>query len=246
MSDRGAVPPGRPARATHVQAREFADDGAQLLLDGLLGVLDLPHVELADARDLEARPDDRGRLPLRPSEHNVDDVIARGHRGDALEVVQHHRRGAMLYSAIFCSSVPAPNNAMRGRVCLGGQGQLDSLCHGMVVSLSGTGAVAGHRGAVLRQGVKWQGWHGASPRLHAACACSHLDGPSALHVLRGAAERRAGCRESVDDPSPHGSCAERKEPPRRERWRGPLSVACRGCGWRPHVCCGEQWSRPAA
>lgn len=77
-------------RVDVVKAREVLDDGGQLLVIRLLRELDLAHVKLPDPREGIVLVDDCGRLTLRPGEHNVDKVLARGHHRDLLEIVLHH------------------------------------------------------------------------------------------------------------------------------------------------------------
>ena len=70
-----------------VDARELGEDVGELLVDRLLRVLDLLHVELADARDVVALVHDGRRLALRLGEDDVDEVLAGRDDGDPLEVV---------------------------------------------------------------------------------------------------------------------------------------------------------------
>ena len=65
-----------------VDAGEVLEDLGELLVPRGLGVLDLAHVELADAGDGVAAVDHRGGLALRSGQDDVDEVLRRGHLGD--------------------------------------------------------------------------------------------------------------------------------------------------------------------
>ena len=69
-------------RVDVVDAGEVLEDLGELLVPRGLGVLDLAHVELADAGDGVAAVDYRGGLALRAGQDDVDEVLRRGHLGD--------------------------------------------------------------------------------------------------------------------------------------------------------------------
>ncbi len=86
----GKAGKGRGGAGTHIEDGEVGEDLRELVVQRLLRVLDLAHVELANAADRVAGVHDGGRLALRARERDVDKVLARRHGLDLLEVVQHH------------------------------------------------------------------------------------------------------------------------------------------------------------
>lgn len=73
-----------------VELRKFVQDGRQLVVERLLGELDLSGVELADSGYLEVFADDRRRLALGAREDNVDEVLGGRNHRDLLEVIVAH------------------------------------------------------------------------------------------------------------------------------------------------------------
>ena len=80
-------------RMNLIQARELLQDGAQLLVEGRLRELDLPHVELPDAVYRAALVNHRRRASLRLGQDNVHKVLGRRNDRQTFEVVLHHRGG---------------------------------------------------------------------------------------------------------------------------------------------------------
>mmetsp|Transcript_4667 Transcript_4667/g.9863 ORF Transcript_4667/g.9863 Transcript_4667/m.9863 type:complete len:282 (-) Transcript_4667:279-1124(-) len=92
------------------EAGGVLEDLGEAFVDGLLGELDLAHVERSDPRDLVPRMNHRGRPTLRPRQHHVHH-LRRGRDGThLLEVVNGHgcerkrlaRGGLPLVPSFFC------------------------------------------------------------------------------------------------------------------------------------------------
>mmetsp|Transcript_38297 Transcript_38297/g.114685 ORF Transcript_38297/g.114685 Transcript_38297/m.114685 type:complete len:752 (-) Transcript_38297:278-2533(-) len=72
------------------EAGKIVEDLSETIRDGLLGELDLAHVERPDASNLVPRMDDGRRPPLRPGQHDVDHLGRPRHRLHLLEVIHGH------------------------------------------------------------------------------------------------------------------------------------------------------------
>ena len=78
-------------RVNVVKAWELVQHARQLVVPGLLGELDLSHVELLHPVDAPPRVTLGRRFALRAGQDNkVDEVLRRGHWRDPFEVVQRH------------------------------------------------------------------------------------------------------------------------------------------------------------
>ena len=84
-----AVQTGLPCW-THVKNGKLVQNCAKFLIERVLGELDFAHVEVADATDFEVFVDDRGGLPLRFREDDVQEVRRRRDGGDGLEPARRH------------------------------------------------------------------------------------------------------------------------------------------------------------
>merc|ERR1719160_1457480 len=73
-----------------IDAWEFSEYLAELLIVRGLTELDLAHVEVADACDFEARMDDSGSLPIRLGQDNVDELLGIRNYLELLELVHIH------------------------------------------------------------------------------------------------------------------------------------------------------------
>ncbi len=74
----------------YIEDGEVSEDLRKLVVERLLSVFHLAHVKLTNAADGIARVDDSGRLALGAGQSDVDEVLARRHRLNLLEVVQNH------------------------------------------------------------------------------------------------------------------------------------------------------------
>lgn len=73
-----------------IQSRKLIYDGGQLLIEVLLGIPNLAHIELADAVDSIALVDNSRCLPLSAGQDYVDEVLPRRDNSDLLEIILHH------------------------------------------------------------------------------------------------------------------------------------------------------------
>jgi hypothetical protein len=73
-----------------IQSRKLIYDGGQLLIEVLLGIPNLAHIELANAVDSIALVDNSRCLPLSAGQDYVDEVLPRRDNSDLLEIILHH------------------------------------------------------------------------------------------------------------------------------------------------------------
>jgi hypothetical protein len=78
-----------------IQSRKLIYDGGQLLIEVLLGIPNLTHVELADAIDSITLVDNSRCLPLSAGQDYVNEVLPRRDNSDLLEIILHHLVGMM-------------------------------------------------------------------------------------------------------------------------------------------------------
>ena len=86
-----------------VKPWELVQHPRQLVVPGLLRKLDLSHVELPYPVDAPPSVTLGRRFPLRAGEHNVDEVLRRGHGRDPFEVVQRHVSSSVSGRRVFSS-----------------------------------------------------------------------------------------------------------------------------------------------
>mmetsp|Transcript_19433 Transcript_19433/g.74612 ORF Transcript_19433/g.74612 Transcript_19433/m.74612 type:complete len:651 (-) Transcript_19433:57-2009(-) len=77
-------------RVDLVEDREVIEDTRELVVEVLLRILDLPHVELPDSADSIALVNDRWRLPVGLRQDDVNEVVRAGHDLNLFEVVLRH------------------------------------------------------------------------------------------------------------------------------------------------------------
>ena len=73
-----------------IETRKLIYDGGQLLVEVLLGIPNLAHIELANAVDSIALVDNSRCLPLSAGQDYVNEVLPRRNNGDLLEIILHH------------------------------------------------------------------------------------------------------------------------------------------------------------
>ena len=92
-------------RVNVVKPWKLIQHTCQFVMPGLLGELDLSHVELPYPVDAPPRVTLGRRFALRAGQDNVDEVLRRGHWRDPFEVVQRHVSSYLSVRFVFSLSL---------------------------------------------------------------------------------------------------------------------------------------------